>query len=42
MGQWNVMSKDMPILVADWQKKFDELLASKKLPRPPHRSGLRK
>jgi hypothetical protein len=33
MGQWNVMSKDMPILVADWQKKFDELLASKKLPK---------
>ena len=32
-GQWNVMSKDMPILVADWQKKFDELLASKKLPK---------
>jgi hypothetical protein len=27
------MSKDMPILVADWQKKFDELLASKKLPK---------
>jgi hypothetical protein len=33
MGQWNVLSKDMPILVADWQKKFDELLASKKLPK---------
>ena len=33
MGQWNVMSKDMPILVADWQKKFDELAASKKLPK---------
>ena len=26
MGQWNVLSKDMPILVADWQKKFDELV----------------
>ena len=26
-GQWNVLSKDMPILVADWQKKFDELVA---------------
>jgi hypothetical protein len=33
MGQWNVMAKDMPILVADWQKKFDELLASKRLPK---------
>jgi hypothetical protein len=33
MGQWNVMAKDMPILVADWQKKFDELAASKKLPK---------
>jgi hypothetical protein len=33
MGQWNVMAKDMPILVADWQKKFDELVASKKLPK---------
>ncbi len=33
MGQWNVMSKDMPILVADWQKKLDELIASKKLPK---------
>ncbi len=33
MGQWNVMSKDMPILVADWQKKFDELVAAKKLPK---------
>ena len=33
MGQWNVMSKDMPILVADWQKRFDELVASKKLPK---------
>jgi hypothetical protein len=33
MGQWNVLSKDMPILVADWQKKFDELVASKKLPK---------
>jgi hypothetical protein len=33
MGQWNVMSKDMPILVADWQKKIDELIASKKLPK---------
>jgi len=32
-GQWNVMSKDMPILVADWQKKLDELIASKKLPK---------
>ena len=27
------MSKDMPILVADWQKKLDELIASKKLPK---------
>ena len=33
MGEWNVLSKDMPILVADWQKKFDELAASKKLPK---------
>jgi hypothetical protein len=33
MGEWNVMSKDMPILVADWQKKIDELAASKKLPK---------
>jgi hypothetical protein len=33
MGEWNVMAKDMPILVADWQKKFDELAASKKLPK---------
>ena len=33
LGQWNVMAKDMPILVADWQKKFDELVASKKLPK---------
>jgi len=33
MGTWNTMSKDMPILVADWQKKFDELVASKKLPK---------
>ena len=33
MGQWNVLSKDMPILVADWQKKIDELIASKKLPK---------
>ncbi len=33
MGQWNVMSKDMPILVADWQKRLDELIASKKLPK---------
>ncbi len=33
MGQWNVLAKDMPILVADWQKKFDELAASKKLPK---------
>jgi hypothetical protein len=33
MGEWNVLSKDMPILVADWQKKFDELVASKKLPK---------
>jgi hypothetical protein len=32
-AQWNVMSKDMPILVADWQKKFDELVAAKKLPK---------
>jgi len=33
LGQWNVLSKDMPILLADWQKKLDELLASKKLPK---------
>jgi len=33
IGEWNVLSKDMPILVADWQKKFDELVASKKLPK---------
>ncbi len=33
MGQWNVLSKDMPILLADWQKKIDELIASKKLPK---------
>ena len=33
VGQWTVMSKDMPILVADWQKKLDELIASKKLPK---------
>jgi hypothetical protein len=33
LGQWNVMAKDMPILVADWQKKLDELAASKKLPK---------
>jgi len=33
MGEWNVLSKDMPILLADWQKKFDELAASKKLPK---------
>ncbi|MGE5199752.1 MAG: hypothetical protein ACM3H9_08930 [Rhodospirillaceae bacterium] len=33
MGQWNILSKDMPILVADWQKKLDELVASKKLPK---------
>jgi hypothetical protein len=33
MGEWNVMSKDMPILVADWQKKIDELAASKRLPK---------
>jgi hypothetical protein len=33
MGQWNILSKDMPILVADWQKKLDELIASKKLPK---------
>lgn len=33
MGQWNVLAKDMPILVADWQKKFDELVATKKLPK---------
>jgi hypothetical protein len=32
-GQWNVLSKDMPILLADWQKKLDELVASKKLPK---------
>ena len=25
--------QDMPILVADWQKKLDELIASKKLPK---------
>jgi len=33
MGKWDTLYKDMPILVADWQKKFDELLASKKLPK---------
>jgi len=33
MGEWNVLSKDMPILLADWQKKLDELIASKKLPK---------
>jgi hypothetical protein len=33
MGQWNVLSKDMPILLADWQKKLDELVASKYLPK---------
>jgi hypothetical protein len=33
MGQWNALAKDLPILVADWQKKFDELVASKKLPK---------
>jgi hypothetical protein len=33
LGQWNVLAKDMPILDADWQKKFDELVASKKLPK---------
>jgi hypothetical protein len=33
MGQWNVLAKDMPILLADWQKKLDELIASKKLPK---------
>jgi hypothetical protein len=33
MGQWNVLSKDMPILLGDWQKKLDDLLASKKLPK---------
>jgi hypothetical protein len=32
-GEWNVLSKDMPMLLADWQKKFDELVASKKLPK---------
>jgi hypothetical protein len=32
-GEWNVLSKDMPILLADWQKKFDELFASKALPK---------
>ena len=33
MAEWNVLSKDMPILLADWQKKIDELIASKKLPK---------
>jgi len=33
MGEWNVLAKDMPILLADWQKKIDELIASKKLPK---------
>jgi hypothetical protein len=33
MAEWNVLAKDMPILVADWQKKLDELIASKKLPK---------
>jgi hypothetical protein len=33
MGQWNVLAKDMPILLADWQKKLDELIESKKLPK---------
>jgi hypothetical protein len=33
LGEWNVLSKDMPILVADWTKKIDELVASKKLPK---------
>lgn len=33
MGQWNALAKDMPVLVADWQKKFDELVASKRLPK---------
>jgi hypothetical protein len=33
MGRWNTLSKDMPILLADWQKKLDELIASKKLPK---------
>jgi hypothetical protein len=32
MGTWNTLSKDMPILVADWQKKVDELATRKKLP----------
>jgi hypothetical protein len=32
MGTWNTLSKDMPIMVADWQKKIDELGARKKLP----------
>jgi hypothetical protein len=33
LGQWNILAKDMPILLADWQKKLDDLLASKKLPK---------
>ena len=33
MAEWNVLSKDMPILLADWQKKIDELIAAKKLPK---------
>ncbi|MFO7694574.1 MAG: hypothetical protein R6V57_15925 [Vicinamibacterales bacterium] len=33
MAEWNVLSKDMPILVADWQKKLDDLVASKRLPK---------
>ena len=33
MGEWNVLAKDMPILISDWQKKFDEVIATKKLPK---------
>ena len=41
MAEWNVLATDMPILVADWQKKFDELIASKRLPKTatPERIG---
>ena len=40
MGEWNVMSTDMPILVADWQKRVEEIAAMRRLPKGLDKSDL--
>ena len=40
MGEWNVLSKDLPILVEDWTKRLDGMAAMKRLPKGLDKSDL--